>query len=380
MKKRIFIPGPVELEQDVLLEMSRQIVGHRTKEFEENVLLPCIKELKEIYNTKNDVFIITGSGTAAMEAAVASTIKEGDEYITIKGGKFGERFSELVNAFGGRALDIEVEWGKAVNPEEVEKVAKNSSAKAITLTHNETSTGVLHDAKAIGKIAREYDMLFIVDAITSFAGDYVLADEWGIDICAAGSQKCLGAPPGLAFAGVSEKAWKVIDSNSPRSYYLNLALYRDAMKKSTTPYTPSVSLIFALKKALDKIKGEGLENRIKRHRRIAKAAREGAKGMNLSLFADEAHASNTVTAVNIPKNLTDEDVRGRLKKEFGISLAEGQDKAKGKIFRIGHMGAFDEFDLFGVLSALEVVLKKANHDFKPGSGVAAAEEVILHSN
>jgi len=377
MKKRTFIPGPVELENEVLLEMAKQIIGHRTKEFEEGVLLSCIKELKEIYNTKNEVFIITGSGTAAMEAAIASTIKEGDEYITIKGGKFGERFREIVSAFGGKAVEVEVEWGKAVEPEKVEKIASNSSAKAITLTHNETSTGVLHDAKAIGKIAREYDMLFIVDAITSFAGDYVFADNWNIDICAAGSQKCLGAPPGLAFASVSEKAWKVIESNSPKSYYLNLALYRDSLKKNTTPYTPSVSLMFALKKALDKIKEEGLENRIKRHRRLAKASREAAKAMNLTLFADEKHASNTVTAINIPKNLTDDDVRGRLKKDFGVSLAGGQDHVKGKIFRIGHMGAFDEFDLFGVLSALEIVLKKANHDLKLGSGIAAAQEVIL---
>lgn len=372
---KLMIPGPVELSPEVLLTMAQPLIGHRTPDFE-SILEDCWRELKEIFRTKNDVVIITGSGTAAMDAAIASTIKEGDEYICITGGKFGERFAEIVRAYGGVAKEVKVEWGKSFTIEQVEKAIDESGAKAITLTHNETSTGVVHDAKAIGRLAREHDLLFIMDAITSIGGDDVRCDEWGVDICVAGSQKCLAAPPGLAFAAVSEKAWQVVESNKPKSYYLNLASYRKSLAKKTTPFTPGVSLVFGLHRALKEIKEEGLENRIKRHRTLARATREAAKAMNLELFADERFASNTVTALKIPAPLGDEDVRGRMKKEHGILLAGGQDAVKGKIFRIGHMGNIGYLDLMQVLSALELTLKKAGHRLEFGRGTAAAQQVF----
>lgn len=376
MKKKLMIPGPVELSPAVLLAMAQPLIGHRTPDFEA-VLEECLSGMKEIFQTKNDVVLITGSGTAGMDAAIASTIKEGDEYICLTGGKFGERFMEIVQAYGGKAKEVKVEWGRSFTVEQVENAIKESNAKAITLTHNETSTGVVHDAEAIGRLAREYDLLFIMDAITSIGGDYVLCDEWGVDICVAGSQKCLAAPPGLAFAAVSEKAWQIIQSNKSRSYYLNLASYRKSLAKKTTPFTPSVSLVFGLHRALKEIKEEGLENRIKRHRTLARAAREAAKAMNLELFAEERFASNTVTAIRIPSKLTDEDVRGRMKKEHGILLAGGQDAVKGKIFRIGHMGNVGYLDLMEVLAALELTLKKAGHSVELGKGTAAAQKVFI---
>ncbi len=377
MKKRILIPGPVEMSAEVRAALSQPLMGHRTPDFNA-ILEECWDSLRYIYQTKNDIAIITGSGTAAMDAAVSSVVSEGDEVVCIGGGKFGERFPKIVRAFGGKPIDVVVEWGKAVNPADVESAVSKSDAMAITMTHNETSTGVLHDAKAIGKIAKENDVLFIMDAITSIGGDDVRTDEWGVDICISGSQKCLGAPPGLGFAAVSDRAWDVIDNNSgKRGFYLDLASYRKSLKKSTTPFTPAVSLIYGLRSALAEIKDEGLKNRIARHRALAKATREAATAMNLELFSDPAHASNTVTAIKIPEGLTDQDVRGRLKDEYGILLAGGQETVKGKIFRIGHMANVDGVELLGVLSALEMVLAKSGHSLTAGAGVAAAQKSLL---
>ncbi len=373
MKKRILIPGPVEMSAEVRTALAQPMMGHRTPDFNA-ILEECWDGLRYVYQTKNDVAIITGSGTAAMDAAVSSVVSEGDEVVCIGGGKFGERFPKIVRAFGGKAVNVPVEWGRAVSPADVESAVSKSDAVAITMTHNETSTGVLHDAEEIGKIARKNNMLFIMDAVTSIGGDDVRTDGWGVDICITGSQKCLAAPPGLGFAAVSERAWNVIENNSgKRGFYLDLASYRKSLKKSTTPFTPALSLIYGLRVALAELRAEGLENRIRRHRMLAAATREAALAMNLELFADPTHASNTVTAIKIPVGLTDSDVRGRLKDEYGILLAGGQESVKGKIFRIGHMANVDNVELLGVLSALEMVLARAGHDFTLGAGVSAAQ-------
>lgn len=375
-KMKLMIPGPVELSPDVLAEMSRPLIGHRTPDFNE-ILIYCWDTLKKVFQTENDVLLVTASGTAAMDAAISNTIGEGEEVVCITGGKFSERFVKIVKAFGGVVREVPVEWGKAVEPDDVEAVVSESDAKAITLTHNETSTGILHDAEAIGKIAKEHDLLFIMDGITSIGGDEVKTDDWGVGICITGSQKCLAAPPGMAMVAVSDKAWEVIEESAPKSFYLNLLLYRESMKKKTTPFTPSVPLIFGLKRALENLEEEGLENRIKRHRTLAKATREAIKAMGLDLFADEAHASNTVTAMKIPDGLTDDDIRGGLKRDYGILIAGGQDQVRGKIFRIGHMGNVNQKDLLSVLDALEKILKSSGHDLDLGKGVAAAQRVFM---
>ncbi len=373
---KLLIPGPVELDSEVLLAMAKPVMGHRTPDFEE-ILAECWRLLKYVYQTRNDVAIITGSGTSAMEAAVASVIKEGDEVVSITGGKFGERLGEIAAAFGAKVRKVEVEWGRTFAIEEVEKAIAESNATAITLTHNETSTGVVHDARAVGRLAREYDLLFIADCITSVGGDEVKTDEWGIDLCITGSQKCLAAPPGLGFVAVSERAWEAIESNAEkRAYYLDLAKYRKSLAKRTTPFTPSVTLIYGLHAALKKIEEETLEARIRRHHTLAEATRKAAEAMNLELFAERRCASNTVTAIKIPPGLSDDDVRGALKREHGILVAGGQAQLKGRIFRIGHMGNVRFGDLAQVLSALELVLQKAGHELEPGAGVAAAEEVF----
>lgn len=355
--------------------MANPPIGHRTPDFEE-ILEECWDTLREVFNTKGDVIIITGSGTSAMEAAVASTVKRGEEIICIGGGKFGERFGDISRAFGLKVREVPVEWGTAVDPEKVEEAAAESSATAITLTHNETSTGVVHDAEAVGRIARDYGMIYIMDGITSVGGDEVKVDSWGVDVCITGSQKCLAAPPGLAMVSVSDRAWDAIGENEERGYYLDLAAYRRALKKKTTPYTPSVSLIYGLREALRIVREEGMEKRVKRHRTMALASRRAAEALNLELFAEEGSASNTVTAIRIPEGLSDDDVRGVMKREHGILLAGGQGKLKGKIFRIGHMGNVGYGDLVEAIAALERVLLKAGHGVELGAGLREAQQVF----
>lgn len=372
---KLMIPGPVELSEKVLKAMAQPVIGHRTPEFQA-YLEECWTGLKEVYKTKNEVVLITGSGTAGMDAAIASTISQGDEYVCIGGGKFGERFAEIVEGYGGIAKKVEVKWGEAVDPKAVEETVENSNSKAITLTQNETSTGVLHDAEAIGRIARNHDLLFIMDAITALGGDYVETDKWGVDLCVSGSQKCLAAPPGLAFVSVSDKAWEVIEKNETKNYYLNLASYRKSLQKKTTPFTPSVSLIYGLRAAIEELKEEGLENRIKRYRRTAKACRAAVKAMNLSLLPREQVASNTITAILSPNGLDEGVIRKKVKEGYGYALAGGQDELKGKMFRIGHMGNIDEDDLLSALAGLEKVLKELGHDLKLGEGVEAANKML----
>ncbi len=374
---KLLIPGPVELDSTVSNAMAKPIMGHRTPVFSE-ILNKCWSILKEIYNTRNDIALITGSGTSAMEAAVASVVKDSDEVVVIEGGKFGERFGEISEAFGAKVNTVPVEWGKSFTKEDVEKVVSDSNAKVITLTHNETSTGVIHNAEIVGEIAREYDMLFIMDAVTSLGGDIVETDKWGVDLCVSGSQKCLAAPPGLGFVAVSNKAYEAMENNQKRkAYYLDLLRYRKALKKETTPYTPSVSLIYGLNTALLKIKDEGINARIERHRKLARVFREAVKAMNLELFADSSCASNTVTSIKIPEDMNDDDIRGNLLREFEILVAGGQAHVKGKIFRIGHMGNVQFGDIIQVLGAMEIILKRKGHNFKLGEGVKTALEEFL---
>jgi aspartate aminotransferase-like enzyme len=368
------IPGPVELSTRVLDAMSQPMMGHRTPDFTEYLEF-CWDRLRDVYKTKNDIILITGSGTSGMDAAVASTITEGDKYVCVGGGKFGERFVGIVEIYGGEARMVDVNWGDAVDTNAVAAAVEDTDAKAITLTHNETSTGVIHDAETIGKIAKKHDVLFIMDAITSLGGDNVETDKWGVDLCISGSQKCLAAPPGLAMVSVSERAWEVIAENKTKNYYLNLASYRKSLEKQTTPFTPSVSLIYGLKAALEELEEEGLENRIERHRRMARACRAAARAMNLSLLASEEVASNTVTAILAPGDISADTIRMEIK-ERGYAFAGGQEHLKGRIFRIGHMGNISEGDLLSALGILEDVLRELGHDLEAGSGVEAADNIL----
>ena len=351
----LMIPGPVQLHERIIRAMARQMIGHRTADFSE-ILAFCVDVLKEVFGTSGDICLISGSGTAGMEAAIASfgNVKK---IATIENGKFGERLGEIASRYT-EVERLQFPWGESVDLDAVKRAFDNG-CEAIAFVHNETSTGILNPAKEIARIAKEYDALVIMDAITSAGGDYVKMDEWGVDVAIVGSQKCLGAPPGLAAVAVTDRAWDCYNENCP--YYLDLAAYRKKLKDMQTPYTPAVPLFFALAEALKIIKEEGLENRIQRHRILSAAVRKWAVEAGLELFPnlnEYSSYSNTVTAIKMPEGISDGELRGALRKEYGILISGGQGDLKGKIFRIGTMGNVGKFETVSTLAALEDILSR----------------------
>lgn len=368
----LMIPGPVDLHQRIYEAMSRPLMGHRTQEFI-NLYEETTKMFKNLLQTKNDVFIFTGSSTSAMDSAIANLVAPKDKVLNIVHGKFSERWMEITETYGGEPVILNTEWGKAVRGEDVSRILEeNPDIKFVTLCHNETSTGVLNPAEEIGKIVKEYDKIFIIDGVTSVGGDYVFPDEWNFDILVAGSQKCLGIPPGLAMIMVGPRAWEIIEKREHiPSYYVNLLKYR----KDHMPFTPSIPHIYALNESLKMIQEEGFENRVERHRLMARATREGIKAMGLELFAEEEFASNTVTAIRYPESIEDREFMTTLENK-GVLVAEGQGKLKGKIFRIAHMNIVTEKEIILTLSLIELTLKQLSFPIELGKGVAAAEEVF----
>ncbi|BAM70708.1 MULTISPECIES: pyridoxal-phosphate-dependent aminotransferase family protein [Methanothermobacter] len=376
----LMIPGPTRVAQRVLKAMSENIVNHRSALFG-RILTETTEMMSDVFRTSNKSYLLTGSGTAAMEAAVANIIEPGDKILNVVGGKFGQRFAQIVEAFGGESITIDVEWGKAVNPDDIGyTLEENDDIKAVTVVHNETSTGVANPIREIGKIMDDYDALYIVDTVSSLGGDEVDVDAYGIDICVTGSQKCLAAPPGMAAITLSNDAWRVIEAvDNPRTYYLNLKKYRKSgdAEPPETPYTPAVSLIYAMHEALKVIMEEGLSNRIKRHKIAAEATRNAVKALDLELFPDEAVSSTTVTAVNLPEGVTDGELRGTMRNKYHVELAGGQDHLKGRIFRIGHMGNITHRELITTFSALEMTLRELGFEVEMGEAVAAVADTYL---
>jgi aspartate aminotransferase-like enzyme len=317
-----------------------------------------------------------------MEAAVGNITEKGDKVLNIIGGKFGERFMQIAETHGGSPVELKVEWGNAVNPDDVKNILEEEEdIKAVTIVHNETSTGVANPIAEVGKIVKDYDALYVVDTVSSLGGDDVFVDGYGIDICVTGSQKCLAAPPGMAAITLNDDAWDVIDKTETSTYYLNMKKYRKSGEKEPpeTPYTPSVSLTYAMREALHIIMEEGLEERILRHKLAAKATRAGVKALGLDLFAQPDAASNTVTAIKMPEGITDKDLRGTMRNKYHIELAGGQDHLKGNVFRIGHMGNITQREIITTISALEMTLKELDFDLEMGKGVAAVAETYLNS-
>jgi len=369
----LMLPGPVPMPERVRFAMSRQAINHRSAEFGA-VYADSVRILKTAFGTANDLFVISGSGTAGMEAAVANFCRD-KEIACLVNGKFGERLYKISQRYG-KAHEIKSDWGTPLDLAALEAKLE-AGAQAITLVHNETSAGIKNPAAEVGKLARKHDALFIVDGITSIGGDTFESDSWGVDVAIVGSQKCLAAPAGLAAVSVSGRAWERLTKNPP--YYLDLAAYKKSAggKPMETPYTPAVPLFLALREACLMIEEEGLANRIARHQKMAKAVRAAASAWGLSLFPklDARHEyASTVTAVSYPEGIKDDEVRGAVKK-MGIIIAGGQDHLKGKIFRIGSMGAVGAPEILATLAATQHGLKKAGFKIR-GDGVGAAAEVL----
>lgn len=355
------IPGPTPCPEEVLQSLSQQMVNHRGKEFAA-LIREASSQLKEFYQTQNDVFILTCSGTGAMEAAVVNTLSPGDKVLVLSIGAFGDRFATIAEVFGADVTKVSFEWGQAVDLDEAKKALDaDPGIKAVLVTHNETSTGVTNDLAAIGKLVREYDKLLIVDAISSLGCIDLQTDAWGCDVVVTGSQKGWMIPPGLAFASISERAWKAhAEARMPR-FYWDFSKCKDFLQKDQTPFTPAVSLFFALDVALKLMAKEGLQNIIKRHIGHGERARAGVKSLGLQLFANEKYASNTVTAITSPDGIDGNKIREVMRDEHDTVLAGGQAKLAGKIFRIGHLGCVTDEEIDDVFVQLRQALPKVGY-------------------
>ena len=375
-KTYLFAPGPTPIPPQVLLAMARPIIHHRTPQFQE-LFKGVLEDLKYVFQTRQPVLVLASSGTGAMEAAVANLLNPGEEAISIRGGKFGERWAEICEAYGVKSINIDVEWGKAVDPQKVEDTLKaNPQVKAVLWQASETSTGVRHPTKELAEICQRYGVLSVVDGITAIGVFDVPMDKWGIDVVVSGSQKAFMLPPGLAFIALSEKAWaKAEEGKSPR-YYFDLRKEKKSQAKGDTAYTPAVSMIMGLRASLDIIKKEGLENVFARHALLARATREAMKALGLELLAPDS-PSDAVTAVKVPPGVDGGAITKTLRDKYGVTIAGGQSQLKGKIFRISHMGYVTAADMLLVIGMVEVVLKELGYSLDLGKGVSTAQEILF---
>ncbi len=376
MKDKTFlmIPGPTPVPESVLLDMAKHPIGHRSSEFAK-ILESVYADLKYVFQTKNDVIVYTASGTGAMDAALSNLVNPGDKVLSLVIGNFGQRWAKIATALGAEVDIIEVEPGKAIDPKTLkEKLDSdvNKEIKIVTLTQNETSTGVTNDVKTLVSMIREHGALSVVDGVTSLGAMTCKMDEWGIDVLVSGSQKGFMIPPGLSFLAANERAWEVQKQCKRPDFYFNWETNRKSVIANSTAFTPAVNLIVALKTALDMIKEEGLDNIIIRHEKIAKGLREAIRAIGLKLFVEnDSIASTSITAVLPPDNITVPDIRKTLKEDYDIVVANGQNQLKDKIFRIGTLGFVSQRDAITAVGSLEAALHKLGHKFELGQGVAA---------
>lgn len=353
-------PGPTPCPPQALQAMSKQMINHRGKEFGQ-ILNSVTERLKQVFQTKADVFLLTASGTGGLEAAIVNTLSPGDKVLSLANGVFSNRFADIAEQYGAKVDRLTFEWGEPASPEAVrEALSTDSDIKAVLVTHNETSTGVTNDLKEISSVVKEFEKLLLVDAVSSLGSIDLPVDDWCCDIVITGSQKGWMAPPGLAMVSVGEEAWKAhAQARMPR-YYWDFTKAKDYLQLGQTPWTPAVSICYAVDATLDLMLAEGLPNIFTRHARIAQMTRNRVKSLGLSLFAKDSHASNTVTAVNAGDRINVSKLIQILNDEYDVIIAKGQRKLSGKIFRIGHLGLVNETDIEIVLEALAKALPKAS--------------------
>ncbi|TET16858.1 MAG: alanine--glyoxylate aminotransferase family protein [Dehalococcoidia bacterium] len=357
--EQLRIPGPTPCPSDVLQAMTRQMINHRGEEFGQ-ILNGVTAKLKQLFQTKGDVFLLTGSGTGGLEAAIVNTLSPGDKVLSVSIGVFGERFATIAQQFGAEVISLRFEWGQAADIDAVRRALHaEPKIKAVLVTHNETSTGVTNDLASISSVVKEFDKLLLVDAISGLGSINLPVDDWHLDVAVAGSQKGWMVPPGLAMVSVSPEAWQAHAKAKMPRFYWDFAQAKSYLEKGQTPWTPAISIVFALSISLEMMLKEGLPNIIARHARVGKVARAGVKSLGLSLFADENYASNTVTAVATSDGLDTKKMLKILREEHQIVLSGGQQRLNGKIFRIGHLGWVTEGDVETVISAIKVVLPRA---------------------
>jgi len=376
MKSKLYTPGPTKVPGAVLGAVGQQVLHHRSPEFSEKIR-HVQDELGRLLQTQNDTLIFTCSGTGMMEAAVANLLSRGDKAICINNGKFGQRWVEICKVYGVDVVDHAVEWGKSVKPAEFAAlVAKHPDAKAVFVIHSETSTGALHDIKAMGEVLRKHNAALVVDATSSVGVHEIRMDDWGIDVVVAGTQKALMTPPGLSFVSLNGRAWALVSASNLPKYYFDFTMtWKRLQKKGQTPFTTAVSLVYGLEVALAMMDTEGWDNVYARHARMGEAVRSAVKALGFGVLPDEP--VNGVTVAVCPEGVDGNAVVRVLDDDFGVRIAGGQDHLSGKVIRIGHMGGIRERDLHTVIGGLERSLAKIGYRFEPGAGLVALQRVLF---
>jgi serine---pyruvate transaminase len=373
-KRYLLTPGPTPVPPEVLAALAEPVIHHRARDYRE-IYERCLARLGEVYRTQNDVVMFTTSGTGAFESAVANLTTPGDRQLVLSAGNFGERWAGMVKAFGAELVHVALEWGETPEPEDLRAaLAEAGDVRVVYLTHSETSTGVVCDVQALAAVAKEAGALVVVDAVSSLGAVPVETDAWDLDVVVSGSQKALMCPPGLAFVSVSGAAFEAATRATSPRYVLDWERTRKAQAKLDAPFTPAVSIVRALDVALGLLLEEGLEPAFDRHARLGRACREGAKAMGLELFSPDEERSAVVTAIRTPEGVDATEIVAALRDRFGITIANGQGSLKGKIFRIGHIGWFDVFDITTALAAVELVLADAGAEIERGVAVTRALE------
>lgn len=369
-------PGPTQVPEAARLAMARTLIHHRTPEFVE-ILGEVRRELQWVYQTSEEVLVLTCSGTGAFEAAIINFTRRQDKLLAVGGGKFGERWAEIGRAYGMQVIDYEVPWGQVADPEVLAKLlAEHPDCAMVTISASETSTGVYHPMEEVSRVVRAHGALLAVDAITALGVHPLRMDAMGIDVLVSGAQKAFSIPPGLAFVAASERAWARYKTSDHPKYYFDLGRERKQQMKGDTAFTPAISLVLALREVLKMMRAEGLESIWARHERYSRAARMGAQAMGLRLYTESP--SHAVTAVLVPPGISAPAVVERCRDVHGVTLAGGQDRLKGDMIRIGHLGYIGERDIVAGLSALEQSLREEGMSVVGvGEGVRAAQAVLL---
>jgi aspartate aminotransferase-like enzyme len=374
-KKYLFTPGPTPVPPPVLAAMGEPVVHHRSPDFKP-IYERCLSRLRDVCRTRRDVLLFTASGTGAFESAAANLVTPGEPHLVVSAGSFGERWAAMTGAYGAAVDHLRYAWGETPEPDDVRGRLREREAKAVWVVHSETSTGVVADVQGIAAAACEAGALVVVDAVSSLGALPCETDAWGLDVVVSGSQKALMTPPGLGMCAASEAA-QAATGTAPR-FYFDWERTRKAQAKLDAAFTPSVSLVAALDVALGLLLDEGLDAAFDRHVRLGRAARAGAKAMGLELFSPDEDRSAVVTAVRSPAGVDSGDVVRGLRDRFGMTIANGQGELNGKIFRLGHIGWFDVFDIVAMLAAVEIVLADLGAEVERGAAVTAALEAYEH--
>ena len=374
------LPGPTNVPSRVMRAMAKPVINHRGPEFRE-LYRRILNNLKFVFETKGDVFVLTASGTGGVECAIRNILSNGDKIAVPVNGVFSERLRNAVTAFGGKSIETTIDWGSAITPAQVEDLfEKEKNIKAFAVVYNETSTGATtRNLKEIGKICHDHEALFVVDAISILGGDELPVDEWGVDICVAGSQKCLMTPPGLVMLSVNEAAWKIAET-ARRSYYFDLLEYRKFLANYETPYTPAVTLFYALDEALLMMKEEGLQPRYNRHNLCARSLYAGLEALGFQIFPRPEFRSQVVVAANYLPKIDDKKFRELLREKYHVVVAGGMGKLKGAMFRIGVMGIVSQLEILTTIGAIESTLLDLGHEFEYGVGSRAARDVFARQS